>query len=134
MVALGGALPGSVDIQCYFLNLLYSITINSRRRIPGVNNFVLRKMCTPVQNHCPSCCTNDGRVYSRPCPVLYQLRPGQQGSEDSARDLQKHSQLKDKWANLLRLFWFKASEHTPCEICQNYQVEEEQPLRIIPLF
>jgi hypothetical protein len=45
---------------------------------------------------------------------------------------QKHSWLKDKWANLSRRFWIKVSE--PCDICQNYQVEEEQPLRIIPLF
>ncbi|PVH75336.1 hypothetical protein DL98DRAFT_536617 [Cadophora sp. DSE1049] len=42
--------------------------------------------------------------------------------------------VKDKWANLPRQFWIKDSEHTPCEICQNYQVEEEQPLRTIPLF
>jgi len=43
------------------------------------------------------------------------------------------SWLMDKWSNHSRPFWIKASEHTPCEICQNYQVEEEQPLRIIPL-
>ena len=36
-------------------------------------------MCTAAQNHCPSCCTNHGGVYSRPCPVVYQLRPGQLG-------------------------------------------------------
>jgi hypothetical protein len=36
-------------------------------------------MCTAVKNHCPSCCTNHGGVYSRSCPVLYQLRPGQLG-------------------------------------------------------
>jgi len=31
---------------------------------------------------------------------------------------------KDKWASLSQLFWIKASEHTACEICQSYQVEE----------
>jgi hypothetical protein len=110
-------------------------------------------MCTPVQNHYPSYCTKDGGVYSRPYPVLYQLRPGQQSFAQISHTIdernpkialetcdrckrreQKHSQLKDKWANLLRLFWFKASEHTPCEIYQNYQVEEEQPLRIVQIF
>ena len=45
-----------------------------------------------------------------------------------------HTWLKGKLANLSQLFWIKASEHTPCEICQNYQVEEEQPFKIIPLF
>jgi hypothetical protein len=42
--------------------------------------------------------------------------------------------VKEKWANLSRQFWVKASERISWEICQNYQVEEEQPLRIIPLF
>jgi hypothetical protein len=41
--------------------------------------------------------------------------------------------VKDKWANLSRQFWIKASERAPYETCQNYQVEE-QPPRIIPLF
>jgi hypothetical protein len=110
-------------------------------------------MCTAAENHCPSCCTNHGGVYSRPCPVLYQLRPGQLGfvhinhtidernpkvvleiCDRCKRREQRHSWLKDKWANLSRPFWIKASKHTPCEICQNYQVEEDQPLGIIPLF
>ena len=34
--------------------------------------------------------------------------------------------VKDKWTNLSRQFWIKASERTPCEVCQNYQVEEQQ--------
>jgi hypothetical protein len=50
------------------------------------------------------------------------------------RKEQKHSWLKDHWANLSRPFWIGASKHTSCEICQNYRVEEDQPLRIIPLF
>ena len=36
-------------------------------------------MCTAFQNHYPSSCTKHGGVYSRPCPILYQLRPGQLG-------------------------------------------------------
>lgn len=44
---------------------------------------------------------------------------------------QKRSWLRDKWASLSPI---KASKHVPCEICQNYQEEEEQPLRIIELF
>jgi len=117
-------------------------------------------MCQAFQNHCPSCCTNHGRVYSRPCPVLYQLRPGQQSfaqinhtidgrnpkialetcdhckrrEQKYKEQEQKHSWLKGMWATLSRPFRIKVSEHTPCEICQNYQVEEEQPLKIIPLF
>ena len=108
-------------------------------------------MYTAAENHCPSCCTNHGGVYSRPCPVMYQLRPNQLGfvqithtideqnpkvaletCDRCKRREQKHSWLKDKWANLSRRFWIKVSG--PCDICQNYQVEEEQPLRIIPLF
>ena len=96
---------------------------------------------------------NHGGVYSRPCPVLYQLRPGQQDFVEinhtidernlkvapetcgrCKRGEQKHSWLKDKRANLSRLLQIKASEHTPCEMCQNYQFKEEQPLRTIPLF
>ncbi|PMD18355.1 hypothetical protein NA56DRAFT_706970 [Hyaloscypha hepaticicola] len=110
-------------------------------------------MCTAFKNHCPSCCTNHGGVYSRPCRVLYQLKPGQAGfaainhsidernpkialetCDRCKRKEPRHSWLKDKWAKLPRPSWIKASEHTPCEICQNYQVEEEQPPRIIPLF
>jgi hypothetical protein len=115
--------------------------------------FIRLRLCTAAENHSPSCCTNHGGVYSRPCPVLYQLRPGQLGfvhinhtidernpkvvleiCDRCKRREQKHSWLKDKWANLSRPFWIKASKHTPCEICQNYQVEEDQPLGIIPLF
>ena len=74
-----------------------------------------------------------------------QLRPGQQGFAHISHTIDernpkialgdmrllqaqgmKHSWLKDKWASL-SLFWIKASEHTPCAICKNYQVEEEQP-------
>jgi hypothetical protein len=133
---------------------VYSVTINPRRRFAGVNNFILQdKVCTAVKNYWLSCCTNNGGGYSRSCPVLYQLRPGQLGfvhinhtiDEQNPKIAletcdccqhreRKHSWLKDKWANLSQQFWIKASEHNPCEICQNYQVEEEQPLMIIPLF
>jgi hypothetical protein len=96
------------------------------------------------------------RVYPRFCPILYQLRPNQMGyvqiqhpkivletcdrckrkeqKDKEQEQEQKHSWLKDRWATLSRLFRIKVSKHTPCEICQNYQAEEEQPLRIIPIF
>lgn len=91
-------------------------------------------MCTACQNHCPSCCTNHGRVYPRPCPVVYQLRPDQLGfiqithtinernpkialetCDRCKRKEQKHSWWKDRWASLLRLFGIKASEYSPCD-------------------
>ena len=94
-------------------------------------------MCTASQNHCPTCCTNYGEVYSRPCAVLYQLRPHQQGfaqinhpidirnpkialetCDRCQRGGQKHSWL-GKLFSLSLAFRNKASEHTPCEICQN---------------
>jgi hypothetical protein len=112
-----------------------------------------REMCTAAEDHCPSCCTNHGEVYSVLCPVVYQMRPGQQGFISIQHSItgqtpkiklaicdrceqkeKKHSWLKDKLANLPRPFSIKPSEHTPCEICQNYREEEEPPLRIIPLF
>ena len=96
-----------------------------------------------------SCCSNHGGVYSQPCSVLYQLRPNQHGyvhishninernpkmvleiCDHCKRREQKGSWLKDKWAKLSRN---KASQQNPCEICQNYQAEEDQPLRIIQL-
>ena len=50
-----------------------SVTINPRQGIASVNDFVLKdKMRTAFQNHCPSCYTNHGGVYSRRCFVLYQ--------------------------------------------------------------
>ena len=133
---------------------LYSVITNPCGTITGIKISVLRdKMCTAFQDHCPCCCTNHGGVYSRPCPTLNQLRPGQQGfihivhnidernpktaletCDRCKRREQKRSWLKDKWANLSQPFWTKTSEHTPCSICRNYQVEEEQPLRIVPLF
>lgn len=104
-------------------------------------------MCTAVENHCPSCCTNHGGVYSCPCLVLYQVQPQSfvqiihsideqnpkvalETCDRCKRKNRRHSPVKGKWASLSLLF-IKASEHTPCEICQNYQVSEEQPLRII---
>jgi len=126
---------------------LYSVITHPRRTIAGVNNFVLGdKICTAFENYFPSCCTNHGGVYRRLCLVLYQLRPNQPGfvhishpidernpkialktCDRCKRRDQKHLWLS-KLANLSRPF---RSEHTPCEICQNYQVEDEQPLRII---
>ena len=132
--------------------LLYSVIIRTRRRVAGVNNFILT-MCIAVENHCPSCCTNHGGQYRYPCPVLFQLRPDQLGFVQITNNIderspkivletcdrcklreQKHSWLRDKWAKIPWPSWIKGSEHIPCEICQNYQVEEEEPLQIIPLF
>jgi hypothetical protein len=83
-------------------------------------------------------------VYPRYCPVLFQLEPGRAGylqithivdelnpkmvlemCDRCKRKEQKHSWLKDTLAKFPRPSWIKPSEHTPCEICQNYQVEEE---------
>ena len=33
------------------------------------------QMCTPVQDHCPSCCSNHGGVYGNPCTTVYEFRP-----------------------------------------------------------
>jgi hypothetical protein len=53
-----------------------------------------------------------------------------EASDRSKRKERNHLWLKDKRVSVSHLFSIKA-EHTPCEICQNYQVKEEQPLRII---
>ncbi|PMD22061.1 hypothetical protein NA56DRAFT_703041 [Hyaloscypha hepaticicola] len=80
-------------------------------------------MCTAFQNHCPSCCTNNGGVYPRRCPDLHPIdeqnpKIALETCDRCKRKEQKYSWWKDKWASLLRLFWIKASA---------YQVEEEQP-------
>lgn len=143
-------LPKTCQRTVLLSEQLYSVITDPHQRITGESNFVLRnKMCTAFQNHCPSCCTSHGEVYSQHCPVLHQLRPGQPGfvqihhpiDEQNPKlalqtcgrcklreQKQKQSWLKDKWARI------KASERTPCEKCLNYKVEYEQPLRIIPLF
>jgi hypothetical protein len=88
-------------------------------------------MCTAAENHCPSCCANQGGVYPLLCLVLYQLRPNQQGfvhinhtidernlkmvletCGHCKRREQRRSWLKDKLASFSRI---KASKHIPGE-------------------
>jgi hypothetical protein len=93
-------------------------------------------------------------LYSRPCPVLYQLRPfahishtidernpkiALQDSRDlrpsqaqGAEALMVERQVGQALSAVLDQ-GLRAYKVLPCEICQNYQVEEGEPLKIIPL-
>jgi hypothetical protein len=65
-----------------------------------------------------------------PVPVvLHQLQPGQQGFAHISHTIEletcdrckhrEHKQAKLSWR-----FWIKASKHTLCEICHDYQEED----------
>jgi hypothetical protein len=92
-------------------------------------------------------------VYTLPCLVLYQLRPGQSGfvqinhtidernakivleiCDGCRRKEEMRWRLKDKLTIFSRLISAKPSKHPPCKICQNYEPEDDQPLKVIPLF
>jgi hypothetical protein len=139
-----------VNRVLWLLRTLPTRKLRSYLSTPHKEHHNQDQMCTAAENHCPSCCMNHGGVYSQPCPVLYQLRPNQHGYVQinhtinkrnptmvletcgkCKRREQKRSWLKDKWVSSSRI---KASKHIPCEICQNYQEERDQPLEIIPLF
>jgi len=124
-----------------------SFTITDDSQLNCVLKILQDKMCTAVENHCPSCCTNHGGVYARPCLVLYQSQPQSfvqiihsideqnpkvalETCHRCKRKNRRHSSVKRKRVNLPLLF-IMASEYARCEICQNYQVDEEQLLRII---
>ncbi|PVH68667.1 hypothetical protein DL98DRAFT_564630, partial [Cadophora sp. DSE1049] len=91
----------------------------AKRRVPSNKLFEIR--CARL----PKTTTNHGGVYSRLCCPAHvtawstRLRSHKSHNRSKRRE---HKQAKLSWR-----FWIKASKHTSCEICQNYQEEEDHP-------